>query len=191
MAELIIERAASALEPVGDGWTVYGRAVPYGVENRVTDDGGTSFYTEVFEHGAFTRDVSKGGRWVNLMVGHSGDDGERFLGRCVGLEEATDGLYGSFRLDRSNPQAEAARAGELRGWSVSARVYRSREERDNLGQRLVRRQACGLSHVAATASPQYAGAGVLVARDHVLTVAPSATPNLDQLRAWRDGLRRE
>jgi phage head maturation protease len=123
------------------------------------------------------------------MVGHRGDDGDRFLGRCVGLEEQPDGLYGSFRLDRTHPQAEAARAGELRGWSVSARVYRSREETDNLGQRLMRRVACGLSHVAATASPQYGGAGVLVAREHVVIVAPSGTPRLDELRAWRDTLK--
>lgn len=188
MTELIIDRSAAPLEPIGDGWTVYGRAVPYGQENRVTDDGGTSFYVEVFDHGAFSRDVTKGGRWVNLMVGHHGDEGDRYLGRCVALEEQTDGLYGSFRLDRTHPQAEAARAGELTGWSVSARVYRSHEDRDAMGQRLVHRQACGLSHVAATAAPQYAGAGVLVARDHVLTVAPSPTPALDALRAWRDSL---
>jgi HK97 family phage prohead protease len=188
MPELLIERAAPALEPVGDGWTVFGQAVPYGVESRVTDDGGLTFYTEVFDPGAFTRDVTKGGRWVNLMVGHAGDDGDRYLGRCVALEEREDGLFASFRLDRTHPQAEAARAEELRGWSVSARVYRSREERDAVGQRLVRRQACGLSHVAATASPQYAGAGVLVAREHVVTVAPSGTPNLDALRAWRRSL---
>lgn len=185
MSELLIERDAAPLEPIGDGWTVYGRAVPYGVENTVTDDGGTTFYTEVFEPGAFARDVGKGGRWVNLMVGHHGDDGDRFLGRCVSLEELGDGLYGSFRLDRSHAQAEAARAGELRGWSVSARVYRSTEDRDHMGGRRVRRQACGLSHVAATASPQYAGAGVLVAREHTLIVAPSATPHLDALREWR------
>ena len=189
MAELLIERAAPALEPIGDGWTVFGQAVPYGVESRVTDDGGLTFYTEVFEPGSFARDVTKGGRWVNLMVGHHGDDGDRFLGRCVGLEERGDGLYGSFRVDRSHPQAEAARAGELTGWSVSARVYRSREESDALGQRRVRREACGLSHVAATASPQYAGAGVLVAREHTLIVAPSGTPRLDALRAWRDSIR--
>lgn len=188
MTELLIERSAAPLEPVGDGWTVYGQAVPYGTENQVTDDGGVTFYTEVFDPGSFARDADKGGRWVNLMVGHHGDDGDRFLGRCVALEERADGLYGSFRLDRNHAQAEAARAGELRGWSVSARVYRSRENRDTAGGRIVHRERCGLSHVAATASPQYAGAGVLVAREHVLIVAPSTTPHLDELRTWRESL---
>lgn len=189
MSELLIEREAPALEPVGDGWTVYGRAVPYDTDQLVSDDG-LSYYVERFTAGAFARDVGKGGRWVNLMLGHHGDDGDRFLGRCVALEEKADGLYPSFRIDRSHPQAEAARSGELTGWSVSARVYRSAESTRPDGTKEVRREACGLSHVAATASPQYAGAGVLVAREHVVVQAGSRTPNLDMLRELRDELRR-
>jgi len=180
MQELIINRSAAPLEPIGDGWTVYGLAVPYGVSQRVSDDGRT-FYREQFVPGAFARDVAKGGLWINLMLGHHGDDGDRYLGRCVGLEETDKGLFPSFRLNRSHPQAEAARAGELSGWSVSARVYRSREER-TAGETTVYREMCGLSHVAATTQPQYAGAGVLVAREHKL-ISESKTPRLDALRA--------
>ena len=183
MSELIIERAMPAeLTPTGDGWTVYGMAVPYGVESEVSDDGGATRYIEEFITRAFSRDVGKGGRWVNLMLGHRGDEGDRYLGRCVGLEEHDDGLYPAFRLDRSHPQAEAARSGELTGWSVSAHVYRSREI-TRRGRRVMLREVCGLSHVAATARPQYAGAGVLVARDHELIEAPPTTPLLDALRA--------
>lgn len=189
MPELLIEREAPALEPVGDGWTVYGRAVPYGVDQLVTDDG-ASYYVERFSAGAFNRDVSKGGRWVNLMLGHHGDDGDRYLGRCVALEEKPDGLYPSFRIDRTHPSAEAARSGELTGWSVSARVYRSAESVRPDGTKQVDRVACGLSHVAATASPQYAGAGVLVAREHIVVSTASRTPKLDELRKLRDELRR-
>lgn len=179
--ELIIERAAVEFEPVGDGWTVYGCAVPYNRAVSVSDNG-TDFYWEEFAPGAFARDVAKGGRWINLMLGHHGDDGDRFLGRCVALEETSGGLFPSFRLNRNHPQAESARAGELAGWSVSARVYRSRRTERN--QRTVTvREICGISHVAATAKPQYAGAGVLVAREHTLTVEPSPTPRLDALRA--------
>lgn len=181
MPELLIERATPPMEAVGDGWTVEGIAVPYGVPHRVTDDGKT-FYREGFTHGAFGRDVTKGGRWVNLMLGHHGDEGDRFLGRCVGLTEEAAGLRATFRLDRSHPQAEAARAGELVGWSVSCRVYRSRNE-GTVTDRLVWREACGLSHVAATAQPQYAGAGVLVAREHT-EVTADPTPELDRIRAW-------
>jgi len=182
MAELVINRdSAAPLESTGDGWTLYGLAVPYGTESLVSDDGVT-FYREAFSAGCFARDVAKGGRWVNLMVGHSGDDGDRYLGRCVAILEDSQGLWPSFRLDRHHPQAEAARAGELRGWSVSARVYRSRRE-TIAGQVLVTRELCGLSHVAATAVPQYEGAGVLVAREHVEVDGGSATPRLDALRA--------
>jgi phage head maturation protease len=117
------------------------------------------------------------------MLGHHGDDGDRFLGRCVGLTEDSEGLWPTFRLNREHAQAEAARSGELVGWSVSARVYRSRSEVRPDGDREVWREVCGLSHVAATATPQYAGAGVTVAREHRMVYAPSPTPRLDALRA--------
>jgi HK97 family phage prohead protease len=181
MPELLIERAAVSLEPVGDGWTVYGLAVPYGTEQDVSDDG-VNHYLETFTPGAFQRDTAKGGRWVNLYLGHAGDEGDRFLGRCVALIETDQGLFPSFRLNRDHPQAEAARSGELTGWSVSARVYRSRRE-TRRGQTVVHRDICGLSHVAATPVPQYAGAGVLVARDHMITDDGPTTPRLDALRA--------
>jgi HK97 family phage prohead protease len=189
VSELLISRAlpVDALEPVGDGWTVYGLAVPYGKEQRVTDDGGATWYGEMFAPHAFARDVTKGGRWINLMLGHTGDDGDRYLGRCVALTETDVGLFPSFRIDRSHPAAEAARAGELTKWSVSARVYRTRETM-RAGGKLVVRELCGLSHVAATASPQYAGAGVLVARDHE-RILPNPTPRLDALRRQGYGRR--
>jgi HK97 family phage prohead protease len=183
MELLTITRAMPEMEPVGDGWTVEGIAVPYGVESDVTDDGGTTFYTEVFAQRAFERDAAKGGRWVNLMLGHIGDDGDRYLGRCVSLRESTSGLVAAFRLDRNHPEAEAARSGELTRWSVSARVYRSRRETRD-GRAVVWREACGLSHVAATARPQYAGAGVTVAREHVMVDESPTTPRLDALRAF-------
>ncbi len=187
MTELIIERATPVpLEPVGDGWTVRGLAVPYSSPNRVSDDG-AEFYDEEWAPGAFTRDVAKGGLWVNLMLGHAGDDGDRWLGRCVGLEETNEGLFPSFRINRDHPQAEEARSGELTGWSVGARVYRSRQE-TRAGRTVMVRLSAGLNHVAATRSPQYAAAGVLVARDHEL-LTPAPTPRLDAARAALEALR--
>jgi HK97 family phage prohead protease len=188
MSELIIERALpdQALEPVGDGWTVYGRAVPYGIGQRVTDDG-AAYYTEEWARRAFSRDAEKGGRWVNLFAGHRGDDGDRYLGRCVELTEKDDGLYAAFRLNRSHPLAEEARAGELTGWSVGAKVFRTRETHRG-GDVVKIRELAGLNHVAATASPQYAGTGVLVARDHEL-ITDAPTPLRDTLRARLDALR--
>lgn len=178
MNATVIERAVpdDALTATGDGWTVFGRAVPYGHDQRVTDDGRT-WYTERFARGAFARDAKSGGRWVNLFLGHGGDEGERWLGRCVGLDDRPDGLYAGFRLNRDHPRAEAARSGDLRGWSVSAKVRASRVDY-TMGAPVTVREDCSLSHVAATSSPQYLNTGVLVARAaHHLNRPPLFLPN--------------
>lgn len=183
MTELFVERSlvADSLEPIGDGWTLRGLAVPYEVDQVVSDDGGVTSYIERWATGAFERDAAKGGRWINLMVGHRGDDGDRFLGRCIGMLDSREGPVLDFRLDRDHPRAEEARSGELRGWSVGAKVFRTRVDRAGGRERRIRELA-GMNHVAATKVPQYAGAGVLVAREHEL-VGPVATPALDALRA--------
>lgn len=180
MSATMIERAlAAGMTAVGDGWTVYGRAVPYEVDQRVTDDGGRTWYLERFQRASFRKDAENGGQWVNLFMGHGGGgDGERWLGRCTELDDRPDGLYAAFRLNRSHPQAEDARTGHLRGWSVSAQVRHSRVDRST-GRDVTVRESCALSHVAATASPQYANAGVLVARSgQALDLPPLVLPNL-------------
>lgn len=188
MSELMISRAAAPLEPVGDGWTVEGLAVPYGRPQQVSDNG-QDYYAEEFRPGAFSRDARAGGRWVNLFEGHHGDEGERYLGRCVALREDSEGLWSTFRINREHPRAEAARSGELTGWSVSARVYRT-EHITRAGLPVTVRVLCGLSHIAATATPQYAGAGVKVAREHVEITTGSTTPRADEIRAWLDAVKR-
>lgn len=183
MSELIIERAlpADALEQVGDGWTLRGLAVPYETDQQVSDDGGKTTYTERWAAGAFARDAARGGRWIGLFVGHRGDDGERYLGRCLSMTDTPDGPVLEFRIDRDHPRAEEARSGELRGWSVGAKVFRSRVIRDG-GREIQVRELAGMNHVAATRVPQYAGAGVILAREHeIIDLAP--TPKLDALRA--------
>ena len=187
MAELIIERAFDPGElevQRGDGWTLFGRIVELGRRELVRDSADQEPYLERFAPDAFDRDVAKGGRWVNLRVGHYGPDHDAYLGRCLTLEARTDGLYGTFRLDREHPLADAARSGELTGWSVGAKVFRSRRSLDPDGKPVVDRLLCAINHVAATPAPQHAGAGVLVVRDHQLVDdTPPGTPLRDALQA--------
>lgn len=188
MPELIIERAYEVADldvGRGDGWTLYGRIVPFGVRQEVRDSADGVPYLERFDPRAFDRDVDKGGRWVNLRVGHHGADHDAFLGRCLNLEALPGGLYGTFRItERDHPLADAARAGELRSWSVGAKVFRSQWVTDPDRQRVVNRDVCAINHVAATPAPQYAGAGVLLARDHQLVdETPTGTPLRDALQA--------
>lgn len=186
MSELLIERAYEVADldvGRGDGWTLYGRIVPFLARQEVRDTLDSPPYLERFTSHAFDRDVEKGGRWVNLRVGHHDADNATFLGRCLGLEALPGGLYGTFRItERDHPAADAARSGELTKWSVGAKVFRSRRVVDPDGVTVVNRELCALNHVAATGSPQYAGAGVLLVRDHEL-VDDTGTPVRDQLRA--------
>jgi HK97 family phage prohead protease len=195
MSELIIERDYDVTDldvGRGDGWTLYGRIVPFGVRQQVRDTAAGPEYLERFDPGAFDRDVEKGGRWVNLRIGHHGADHEAFLGRCIGLDARSGGLYGTFRVtERQHPLADAARAGELTKWSIGAKVFRSRRVTDPDGREVIDREVCAINHVAATAAPQYAGAGVLVARDHQLVDATGrpAAPLRDELLARFPGAR--
>lgn len=187
MPELMIERDFDPAElevQRGDGWTLFGRIVALARRQEVRDHPDQATYLERFAVDSFDRDVAKGGRWVNLRVGHHGPDHDAYLGRCIGLEARTDGLYGTFRLDREHPLADAARSGELRGWSVGAKVFRSRRSVDPDGATVTDRLLCAINHVAATPSPQYAGAGVLLVRDHQLVDdTPAGTPLRDALQA--------
>jgi HK97 family phage prohead protease len=188
VSELVICRSMpdTAMEPVGDGWTVGGIAMPYGREQVVSDDRGVTSYVEEIAYGAFERDCrGHPFGWVQLRHGHGEVDRDRFLGRCVHLAERDEGLWAEFKLNRDHPLAEEARSGDLVGWSVSATVRKTREVRRG-GRVVTVREQCQLHHIAATASPQYAGAGVLVSREHVLIPA-DPTPRLDAVRArWAE-----
>lgn len=184
MPELIIERDFDVVDLDvlrGDGWTVYGRIVPFGVRQEVRDAPDQPPYLERFDPAAFNRDVDKGGRWVNLRVGHYGADHDAFLGRCLKLEAQPNGLYGEFRIDRSHPMADAARSGEITKWSVGAKVLASKRSLDPDGRTVTDRVLCAINHVAATPNPQYAGAGVLLVRDHRMVDEVTKIP-------WRDAL---
>lgn len=187
----MIWRSMPALEmATGDGWTVWGPVIPFGRRTKVEDVAragtGDQFvlsYMERIAHHGFDRDIANRGGWVNLMVGHDGDHALRYLGRCIRLEAHKDALYATFRLNRDHPLAEQARCGELTGWSAGAQIYESRRVVDPDGVEVIERTSLNLRHVAATASPQYEGAGVQIVREHVMIDNLPTAPIRDALRA--------
>jgi uncharacterized protein len=82
----------------GDGRTVVGIAVPYDVEQRISPT-----IIEVFRKGVF-RDVTRAANRVKLLFQHKSDSP---IGRATMLEERDGGLYGEFRISKTEAGDEA------------------------------------------------------------------------------------
>jgi HK97 family phage prohead protease len=82
----------------GDGRTIVGIAVPYDVEQRINGN-----LVEVFRHGVF-RDVIRAANRVKLLFQHKTDTP---IGRATMLEERLGGLYGEFRISKTEAGDEA------------------------------------------------------------------------------------
>jgi HK97 family phage prohead protease len=169
--ELIME-----LRSAGDGRTLFGRAVPYGV---IADVGR---FRERFQAGVFSRQVGSGqvGQ-VKLYDAHSDRlDGRHPIGRTVGLREQPDGLYGEWHLFDTSAAEDAlklVRAQEVTGLSVgfSAKGGGSRRGDDGVIDRI----AAHLDHVALTHEPVYADAQVMGVRSRL----PELEAERERLRA--------
>jgi HK97 family phage prohead protease len=90
--------ATLELRADGDGRTVVGIAVPYDVEQRIGSN-----LVEVFRKGVF-RDVTRAANRVKLLYQHKTDAP---IGRAVMLEEREEGLYGEFRISKTEAGDEA------------------------------------------------------------------------------------
>jgi len=90
--------AALEIRADGDGRTVIGIAVPYDVEQRIGPN-----VTEVFRPGVF-RDVTRAANRVKLLFQHKTDAP---IGRATMLEERPEGLYGEFRISKTEAGDEA------------------------------------------------------------------------------------
>ena len=150
-----------------DDRTVTGLVVPYDSVAEIVElrDGGPFAYRERFVRGAFERATRPGnaGR-VALLYSHDEILPNR-LGYGMEFREADDGLYGTFRLDEST----AAKARDVlttshSGLSISFLSLLPKAFTERAGS-LVTRAAAHLQHVAAVATPAYAGAGVTSIRE--------------------------
>lgn len=186
-----INRAHQAdLEVRGDGRTVVGIAVPFDSPTHIRDASGT--YTEIFRRGAFARTISDRGDRVKFLVQH--DRRSLPLGRASLLREDATGLYGEFRVSKTQQGDEALeliRDGALDAFSVGFRPIRNNWNGDKT---MVERTEARLDEVSAVAFPAYDGALIAGIRDGMfgdtareLLAAIGADPDLaDEFRALID-----
>jgi len=114
-----------------DGRTIYGIAVPYDVEMRVSKD-----TTEVFREGAFS-DVVRAPHRVKLLRGH---DAKAYpLGRATLLRETDKGLYAEFKISKTREGDEALeliKDGALDQLSIGFMPLKNRKRPDGVIERL-------------------------------------------------------
>ena len=157
----LVRRFPAELHASGDGRTIEGRAVPYGVIASVVDPGRGPSYREGFAAGAFRR-VAKAASRILLRYEHR-DDLMSVIGPAEDLEEREDGLYGSWRATGAPGDHALAliEAGVLTGLSVGfVPLRRDRAEADGV----IWRRSCHLEEVSLTMSPAYAESRVLAVR---------------------------
>lgn len=179
---LVVRHIAEALEVAGDGRTIVGRCVPYGVPATVCDpmlnDGVP--YTEVYRAGAFRR-AARAPERVLLNFEHSGALLDQ-CGRAAELVERDDGLHGSFRAIGApgDHALELIASGAVTGLSVGVLVSTRLRLVDGVCERTTAR----LEHVALTTHPAYDTALVTGVRSGTTT-----SVRLDEVRARTDELR--
>jgi len=166
----------------GDGRTVYGVVVPYGIVAEVDDGRGP--YREQFEPGAFSRSIGERSAKIRLFINH--DSRTRLpIGRATDLQERHDGLHGAFVVSRTAAGDEAltlVRDGVVDAFSVGFRPIR---ERSDAG--IVKRTEAALREVSLVGMPAYAGALVGGIRSAVPHLSPEDAAR--RLEIWKKAYR--
>jgi uncharacterized protein len=157
----VIYPAALHLRDNGEGRTLVGPLLPWGVTARVVDRG--RHVVEVFERGAFAAaDPSR----VPLTATHPRDNQQLPIGVTVELEERADAAWGAWRVSKTalgDEVLELARDGVPLGLSVGFLEVPG-GSRWSPDRRRVTRTRAQLDHVAVVRVPAYAGAGVFGVR---------------------------
>ena len=148
----------------GDGRTLVGRLVPYGVASTVSDGGGP-LYRGSASRGAFDRQVRSGQHGQVALFAEHNVPGTRHqlpLARAAELYDGADGLYGAFPMPHTTAADDAlelVRAGVVTGLSLGFRLLERSGKPGRDG--IVDRTRAHVDHVALTHAPAYATAEVV------------------------------
>jgi HK97 family phage prohead protease len=158
-----------AVRDEGDGRTLVGPLVPWGVEARVLDRG--RLVVETFERGAL--EGTNPGK-VPLTATHPRDAGTLPIGVTVELEDRADAAWGAWHVSDTavgNEVLALARDGVPLGLSVGFAEVPGGSRWSADRQRVTRTRAV-LDHVAVVRVPAYQGAGVVGVRRRVAPTTP-------------------
>jgi HK97 family phage prohead protease len=150
-------QAALHVRDGGDGRTLVGPVMPWGVEARVLDRGRE--VVETFQRGALA-DVDPAR--VPLTATHPRDAQTLPIGRTVELEERADAAWGAWRVSRTalgDEVLELAHDGVPLGLSVGFLEVPGGSQW-SADRRRVTRTRAALDHVAVVRVPAYLGAEV-------------------------------
>jgi uncharacterized protein len=164
--------SALAIRDGGDGRTLHGPVLPWGVEARVVDAG--RLVTETFERGALAG--TDPGR-VPLTATHPRDAGTLPIGRTLTIEDRADAAWGEWLVSDTmigNEVLALARDGVPLGLSIGFAEVPGGSRWSADRQRVVRTRA-ELDHIAVVRQPAYVGAGVAGVREATARAENMAT----------------
>jgi HK97 family phage prohead protease len=156
----------------GDGRTLHGPVLPWGVTARVLDGG--RLVTETFARGAL--DGTDPAR-VPLTATHPRDTGTLPIGRTLTIEDRADAAWGEWLVSDTmlgNEVLALARDGVPLGLSIGFEEVAGGSRWSADRQRVTRTRAT-LDHIAVVRTPAYAGAGVAGVRAQALRAERMAT----------------
>ena len=161
-----------------EGRIIEGCVVPYGKAERVSDEGGPTYF-EVFEPGAFRKQLRAAAR-IELRYEHRDQTIGDSLGICRELTEESSGLYGLFTIHRGafgDQALELIREGVLPGFSVGFEDRFTHWQRTAEGT--VVRSNCLLREVSLCRTPAYSGALITATRSRDEALAAFDVPTID------------
>jgi HK97 family phage prohead protease len=160
-----------------DGRTIFGIAVPYNKEQRIT-----STMIEVFRKGVFS-EVIKAPHRVKLLRGHGENN---VLGRATLLKETDDGLYAEFKISKTREGDEAlelVKDGALDQLSVGFMPIKNKKRPDGVMERLK-------AHLAEVSLVTFGAYGEMAAITGMREAQPQLTPRLDEARKILNAIQR-